>query len=434
MSKREEYITLINEFKTVSPTISDEQRKGLLRRAVQQFDIDIDEAVDILNTSGLAIGEKIDYFDVLGLSTEEMQSLDELAIANRVETAHKTLYSASLRAGGRPRVDGRTEEQWRILLNQARDVLVDVEKRQEHIALLQNIVIPSIESFSEIDNTSTEQTQSISEQHAPSTPLEKDDMVLIPAGEFQMGSDDRFDFKEEKPIHTVFVDAFYMDKYPVTIAQFKNFLDENPQWRKPLKWYESGKITTGNILRIYHDGEYLKHWYKNDYPRGEEQHPVTWVSWYAAMAYSQWVGRRLPTEAEWEKAARGGLVGEKYPWGSTIDASYLNFGAFISKTTVVGNYPPNNYGLYDMIGNVYEWCLDEWNKNFYVQSPRDNPISGDSIMDTVNYFTDIKTSRVIRGGSYVSTPQNVRVAHRSRNTPRYTCSSIGFRCVMSVKS
>ncbi len=434
MSKREEFIAIIDALKIASPTITDEQRKGFLRLGVQQHGLTVDEATNILNAVGLAIGEQINYFEVLGISIDEIQSLDELAIVNLVEIAHKTHYSASLRAGGRPRTDGKTEEQWRTLLNQARDVLVDVEKRQEHIALLQNIEIPSIESFSEIDNTSTEQTQSISEQHAPSTPLEKGDMVLIPAGEFQMGSNDRDAFKDEKPIHTVYVDAFYMDKYPVTNAQFKNFLDENPQWRKPLKWYESGKIDKRKIPRNHHDGEHLKHWNKNDYPRNEADHPVTWVSWYAAMAYSQWIGRRLPTEAEWEKAARGGLTGEKYPWGSTIDASYLNYDAYIGKTTAVGNYPPNNFGLCDMIGNVYEWCLDEWNKNFYVQSPRENPISGDSIIQVMNNFTDIKTSRVIRGGSCVSIPQNVRVTYRSRNTPRYTCFSIGFRCVMPVQS
>ncbi len=433
MSNRDDFIAIIDALKIASPTITDEQRKGFLRLGVQQHGLTIDEATYILNAAGLTIGEQINYFEVLGFSIDELQSLDELAIVNHVEVAHKKLYTASLRAGGRPRVDGRTEEQWRTLLNQAREVLIDVEKRQEYIALLQNGAVPSNESISEIENTPSEQTQSVSvEQHTPSIPLEKDDMVLIPAGEFQMGSDERDAFNDEKPIHTVYVDAFYMDKYPVTNAQFKAFIDENPQWRKPLKWYESGKIDTANILREFHDGEYLKNWNKNDYPRGEDQHPATWVSWYAAMAYSQWMGKRLPTEAEWEKAARGGLIGEKYPWGSTIDASYLNYDAYIGKTTTVGKYPPNNYGLYDMIGNVYEWCLDAWNKNFYMQSPRDNPFSGDSIVQTVNNFTDIRSFRIMRGGSCVSIPQNVRVAYRSRNTPKYTCFSIGFRCVMPV--
>ena len=430
MSKRDDFIAIIDALKIASPAITDEQRKGFLRLGVQQHGLTVHEATEILNSARLSIGERIDYFEVLGISIDEIQELDELSIVNHVEVAHKKLYTASLRAGGRPRADGRTEEQWRTVLNQAREVIIDVEKRQEHIALLQNIVVPSIESLSEIENTSSEQTQSVSvEQHAPSIPSEQDGMVLIPAGEFQMGSDDREAFNDEKPIHDVYVDAFYMDKYPVTNAQFKTFIDDNPQWRKPLKWYAPGKIDIAYIPRKLHDGEYLKNWIRNDYPRGEEEHPVTWVSWYAAMAYSQWVGKRLPTEAEWEKAARGGLTGEKYPWGSTIDTSNLNYDAYIGKTTTVGKYPPNNYGLYDMIGNVYEWCLDEWNKSFYVQSQRNNPFSGESIIQAVNNFTDIRSSRVLRGGSCVSTPQNVRVAYRSRNTPKYTCFSIGFRCV-----
>ena len=134
MSRRDVYITLINEFKTVSPIITEEQRKGLLRRAVQQFDLLIDEADGILNASGLVIGEQVDYFEVLGLSMSEFENRNELTIANRVEAAHKNLYSASLKAGGRPRADGRTEEQWRTLLNQARDALIDPQKRSVHLA------------------------------------------------------------------------------------------------------------------------------------------------------------------------------------------------------------------------------------------------------------------------------------------------------------
>ena len=136
MSKRDEYIAFINEFKTVSPAISDEQRKGLLRRAVQQHGLSVDDAVEILNASELVIGERVDYFEVLGLSISELESQSESVIANRVEAAHKKLYNASLRAGGRPRADGRTEEQWRTILNQAKDVLNNPHKRYEHIAKL----------------------------------------------------------------------------------------------------------------------------------------------------------------------------------------------------------------------------------------------------------------------------------------------------------
>ena len=133
------------------------------------------------------------------------------------------------------------------------------------------------------------------------------EMVLIPAGEFLMGSDDDEADYGEKPVHSVYVDAFYMDKYLVTNARYKVFVDANPQWRKDL------------IPDAYHNGSYLHFWNSGSYPDGEGNHPVTWVSWYAAMAYAHWAGKRLPTEAEWEKAARGGLVGMKYPWGNTID-------------------------------------------------------------------------------------------------------------------
>lgn len=406
MSKHNEYITLINEFKTVSPTISDEQRKGLLRRAVQQFGISIDEAADILNSSGLVIGKQEDYFEILELSDEEIQSLDELAITNRVETAHKNLYSASLQAGGRPRADGRSEEQWRLLLNQARDVLLDPKKRNAYLATLQH-------SEETVIDTAT-------------VPLHLDeDMELIPAGEFEMGGSDNEAFKDEQPIHTVFVDAFYMDIYAVTNAQFKAFVDANPQWNKPegLRKFLPAK---------YHDGYLLHHWHRNNYLEIQANHPVVHVSWYAAMAYAEWVGKRLPTEAEWEKAARGGLVGKKYPWGDLIDTSKTNFGKNIGSTTPVGEYPANEYGLYDMSGNVWEWCLDEWDETFYTSSPRENPIVGGSISRIVDYYRDSKALRLLRGGSWYNKVQNIRTAKRSAALPTYANSNIGFRCVKSI--
>ena len=113
MLKRDDFITIIRALRNASPTISNEQRKGLLRQAVQNYDLSVEEATEILQSLGLIVGGEIDYFNVLGFSLDEIQSLDEATIASRVEVAHKNLYGASLRAGGRPRADGRTEGQWR---------------------------------------------------------------------------------------------------------------------------------------------------------------------------------------------------------------------------------------------------------------------------------------------------------------------------------
>lgn len=182
-------------------------------------------------------------------------------------------------------------------------------------------------------------------------------MVLIPAGEFLMGSDDVDASGNEGPVHTVYVDAFYIDKYEVTNAQYKQFIDANPQWQKD------------RIDRTLHDGTYLALWNGNDYPPKRASHPVVYVSWYAAIAYAEWAGKRLPTEAEWEKAARGGLTGKKYPWGDDLDSSKANYNHNAKDITPVGSYPPNGYGLYDMAGNVWEWCLDAYSDDFYARSP-----------------------------------------------------------------
>ena len=240
-------------------------------------------------------------------------------------------------------------------------------------------------------------------------------MVLIPAGEFQMGSNDgEFD---EKPVHTVYVDAFYMDVYEVTNAQYKKFVDANPQWGKD------------HIPSVYHDGNYLKHWTGNSYGRGD--YPVVYVSWYGAMAYAEWAGKRLPTEAEWEGAARGGLSGKKYPWGDLLDSSKAQYRG--RGTTAVGTYPPNGYGLYDMAGNVWEWCLDAYDGDFYKSPPHRNPIAevGD-ITQVTRRFTNVKAPRVLRGGAWSNSRSALRVADRRRFNPAFTDNGSGFRCARTV--
>ena len=243
------------------------------------------------------------------------------------------------------------------------------------------------------------------------------EMVLIPAGEFLMGGVDDEALSDEQPVHPVYVDAFYMDKYLVTNAQYKVFVDANPQWQKDL------------IPDAYHDGFYLFRWNGGSYLDGEGNHPVTGVSWYAAMAYAHWMGKRLPTEAEWEKASRGGLVGMKYPWGNTIDASMANYDENIDDTTPVDRYMPNRYGLYDMSGNVDEWCFDAYDETFYANSPHRNPVAGGQVG---NKFTSVKSERVLRGGSLRDAAWALRVAYRYGFPPTLTSDSIGFRCVRAV--
>ena len=245
-------------------------------------------------------------------------------------------------------------------------------------------------------------------------------MVLIPAGSFEMGSEDADARDDERPVHTVHLDAFYMDKYEVTNAQFKLFVDANPQWQKD-------RIADG-----FHDGDYLDDWTGTNYPSGRAEHPVVHVSWHVAMAYAEWAGKRLPTEAEWEYAARGGLAGKKYPWGDDEPtAAYANYHRNVNDTTPVGRYAANGYGLYDMAGNVWEWCLDAYDEDFYAASDDSrNPIAGGEV-DT---FTTIPTApnRVLRGGSWDNRATYLRVANRLRFTPTYTGDNIGFRCARSV--
>ena len=244
--------------------------------------------------------------------------------------------------------------------------------------------------------------------------------VLIPAGDFLMGGSDSDAESDEQPVHTVYVDTFYIDKYEVTNAQYKKFVDANPQWQKD------------NIPRYFHNGQYLKFWTGNTYHPSKENHPVVYVSWYAAMAYAKWAGKRLPTEAEWEKAARGGVTGRKYPWGNLIDSTKANYGRAVGKTTPVRTYPANDYGLYDMVGNVMEWCLDAYETDYYSRSSFRNPIAGDSLTDLMDNFHDVTSLRVLRSGYWYNSPMHVRIADRYRASPDDASRGYGFRCAASA--
>lgn len=254
-------------------------------------------------------------------------------------------------------------------------------------------------------------------------------MVAIPGGRFEIGID-RSDiprlkivfginaeqlFDPEIPRHGVTLGNFYMDKYPVTNAQFKKFVDAQPEWRPD------------RIASDLHNGNYLKHWNDSEALVKRGDHPVVNVSWYAAVAYCHWAGKRLPTEAEWERAARGGLTA-LYPWGDQpADKGRANYSeSAIGTTTRVGAYSPNGYGLYDMSGNVWEFVADEWQS--YTPAAQKNPVAGGNLFTDRTSFLGVKTRRVIRGGSWGGAPINLWVEYRDSHPPNGAQDFVGFRC------
>lgn len=252
-----------------------------------------------------------------------------------------------------------------------------------------------------------------------------EDMALIPAGEFQLGSVSGESGNIAQSGNTVHIDAFYIDIYEVTNAQFKTFIESNSSWQKE------------QIPNRFHDGNYLAKWSENTFPNDIADHPVVYVSWYAAAAYALWVEKRLPTEAEWEKAARGGVEGQKYPWGNTLDDDKVNYSLNVGitgATTPVGDFPENGYGLYDIVGNVLEWCLDEYEKDFYLNPSKTNPFGGnESIQDVRQNYKNISSSRSIKGGSWVESGQpRIWITYRRGNDPASTSHLVGFRCAKSV--
>jgi formylglycine-generating enzyme required for sulfatase activity/tRNA A-37 threonylcarbamoyl transferase component Bud32 len=244
----------------------------------------------------------------------------------------------------------------------------------------------------------------------------KDGMVLafIPSGEFEMGS---AEFDEGKPVHTVHLDAYWMDQHPVTNAMYATFLnDQGNQREDGAPWLD----THGeDVLITQSDGTWMP-------LSGYEEHPVIHITWYGAQAYCTWVERRLPTEAEWEKAARGGLVGKTYPWGDDdpVCSAGTENGAQYSlcggKTVPVKTFAPNGYGLYDMAGNVWEWVMDWYDPDYYSESPPSNPAGPPT-----------GTYRGLRGGSWAFDIMDLNSAFRNWDPPEVARQNIGFRCALS---
>lgn len=211
----------------------------------------------------------------------------------------------------------------------------------------------------------------------------------------------------------VFLDEFWIDRCEVTNEEYHEFIMANPQWGK------------SKIVKKYHDGNYLKYWNGNDYPVGKDNHPVIHVSWYAADAYAKWRGKRLPTEAEWEKAARG-IDGRIWPWGNTWSKTHLNSNdSGILDTVPVGSYGEGKspYGIQDMLGNIWEWCSDWYSSTYYNYSSLKNPKGPPG-----------GNSKVIRGGSYNSFANRLHLTNRRYIEPTTASYSIGFRCVKNAKN
>jgi len=239
-------------------------------------------------------------------------------------------------------------------------------------------------------------------------PADGSEMIHVPAGTSKMGG--RLQHAGGL-VHDVHVDAFYISKYEVTNKQFKQFVDATPEWRK------------SRIRKESHNGDYLKDWEGGSYPAGQANHPVGHVSWFAARAYCEWAGGRLPTETEWEYACRAGST-STYCFGD--DSSKLKDYAWYnensgSSTHPVGQKKANNWGLYDMPGNVWEWASSTMKK--YPYRPDDGREDE----------KDTACRRVMRGGSSFTNTTTCRPEYRCDLTPTSCLDRVGFRLVVSAR-
>jgi formylglycine-generating enzyme required for sulfatase activity len=208
-----------------------------------------------------------------------------------------------------------------------------------------------------------------------------------------------------------------MDRYEVTNGRFSEFVAANPTW---------GPAPRSDTLTGY-----LRHWSGGTYPEGMEAHPVAFVTWQAAQRFCRWAGGRLPTEAEWEFAARG-RGGNEFPWGDERPSpDRANYGASgLQRTTTVGHYPPNSIGLHDMAGNVWEWLLDEWQPS-YSSDPRVDPVAGGIVPD--DQIPNIRGRRVVRGASFGGSVVNLRTRWRDSHEVANAVAFVGFRCAYPVQ-
>jgi sulfatase modifying factor 1 len=312
-------------------------------------------------------------------------------------------------------------------------------------------------------------------------------MRWIPPGEFTMGTDDPNSMANERPAHRVRVDGFWMDEHDVTNAEFRRFVEatgyvttaeQKPNWEEMKKELPPGtpkpddsRLVPGSLVftptaePVPFDD--LSRWWRWQpgaswrHPEGpgsnidgKDNYPVVQVSWQDAAAYAKWAGKRLPTEAEWEYAARGGLEGKRYPWGDEFrpggqHRANTYQGTFPVKDTAedgfagtspVGSFPANGYGLYDMGGNVWQWCSDWYRADAHPQVAAlgllINPKGPADCFDPGDQLAPLGPRRVIKGGSFLCNPsycESYRPSARRGTPPDTGTSHIGFRCVLSAQ-
>jgi len=215
-------------------------------------------------------------------------------------------------------------------------------------------------------------------------------------------------------MHTVYLDNFYIDEYEVTNSQYVKFLNSVKR-NKSREGYKYVNLDNKFCPIEYSRGRYRV-------KSGYDEYPVIEVSWYGARDYAKWADKRLPTETEWEKAARGGLVGKRYPWGDKIDPLKAHYGVASDDSSSIkdilkpiGSFSPNGYGLYDVIGNVWEWV------NHDKQVAKQN-------LDGL----DTGSKRVLRGGGWDSAQNDLSLSTREYREPESMCNNIGFRCAQSI--
>lgn len=307
-------------------------------------------------------------------------------------------------------------------------------------------------------------------------------MRWIPGGEFTMGTDDPRSMANERPAHQVRVDGFWIDEHPITNAEFRRFVEatsyvttaeRKPSWEELKAQLPPGtprppdsQLVAGSLVFTPPDHPVdlseLANWWRWQpgadwrHPEGpgsdlggRDDHPVVQVSWDDAAAYARWIGKRLPTEAEWERAARGGLEGSRYSWGqefkpggrhmaNTFQGHFPDHGVAEDgylATSPVGAFPANGYGLFDMAGNVWQWTADLYSADFFVEQASkglcENPTGPDKTNDPSDPYA---VRRVIKGGSFLchaSYCESYRPSARRGTPPDTGSSHVGFRLALS---